>query len=250
MLFGGIFRLRHIATKVAVAALGRGSRSLRNAIVCLTVILPASFPMIASAWEPLAKNTRTIMIYGDSLSASYGIDPRRGWVSLLQEKLKSEGVNVVNASVSGETTSGGLARIGNDLKNIRPTIVVIELGANDGLRGLKIADMQQNLQAIIAKTLAAKVKVILVGVQIPPNYGLDYAQQFRETYATLATKNKIILVPFLLEGFADKLELFQADRVHPTAAAQPTILDNMLPAIRQAMGKTLNAKPQKAISKQ
>ena len=222
--------------------LGRARHAFTRRHTALTTILVAAFPIfptIAATAEGTApsgpQRAQTIMIYGDSLSASYGIDPRKGWVSLLQEKLKAEGVKVVNASVSGETTSGGLARFGNDLQKIRPTIVVIELGANDGLRGLKTADMQKNLQGMIAKALAAKVKVVLIGVQIPPNYGIEYAQQFRDTYATLAAKNKLILVPFLLEGFADKLELFQGDRVHPTAAAQPKILENVLPGIRQAL---------------
>ena len=224
------------------AVLGRAREAFTRRHIALTTILIAAFPIfptIAATAESTApsghQRAQTIMIYGDSLSASYGIDPRKGWVSLLQEKLKADGVKVVNASVSGETTSGGLARFGNDLQKIRPTIVVIELGANDGLRGLKTVDMQKNLQGIIAKALAAKVKVVLIGVQMPPNYGIEYAQQFHDMYATLAAKNKLILVPFLLEGFADKLELFQGDRVHPTAAAQPRILENVLPGIRQAL---------------
>jgi acyl-CoA thioesterase-1 len=175
------------------------------------------------------------MVYGDSLSAAYGFDPKDGWVAMLAAKLGKDGVTVINSSISGETTSGGLSRIKADLARIRPTIVVLELGANDGLRGLPVADMQRNLQGIITTIQAARARVVLVGVQIPPNYGIEYTQQFREVYAGLAKKNNLLLVPFLLEGFADRLEWFQADRMHPVAEAQPRILENVLPAVRQAL---------------
>lgn len=175
------------------------------------------------------------MVYGDSLSAAYGFDPKDGWVAMLAAKLGKDGVTVINSSISGETTSGGLSRIKADLARIRPTIVVLELGANDGLRGLPVADMQRNLQGIITAIQAARARVVLVGVQIPPNYGIEYTQQFREVYAGLAKKNNLLLVPFLLEGFADRLEWFQADRMHPVAEAQPRILENVLPAVRQAL---------------
>lgn len=178
------------------------------------------------------------MVYGDSLSAAYGFDPKDGWVALLAAKLGKDGVTVINSSISGETTSGGLSRIKSDLARIRPTIVVLELGANDGLRGLPVADMQRNLQGIITTIQAARARVVLVGVQIPPNYGIEYTQQFREVYAGLAKKNKLLLVPFLLEGFADRLEWFQADRMHPVAEAQPRILENVLPAVREALAQT------------
>ncbi|MCY7389262.1 MAG: arylesterase [Burkholderiales bacterium] len=178
-----------------------------------------------------------VMIFGDSLSASYGINPKEGWVALLDTKLQSQGVAVVNASISGETTRGGLNRIKADLARLRPTVMVLALGANDGLRGLPNAETQKNLEAIIMAARTANVRVVLVGVQIPPNYGLEYAQQFREMYALLATKYKLPFVPFLLDGFADKLELFQSDRLHPTAAAQPMILKNVTPALSQALAK-------------
>ncbi|MBL8523416.1 MAG: arylesterase [Betaproteobacteria bacterium] len=179
-----------------------------------------------------------IMVYGDSLSAAYGIDPKDGWVSLMQGKLKAENVEVVNSSVSGETSNGGLSRIKTDLAMVKPSIVVLALGANDALRGLPVAETRKNLQAMIAAITAAKAKVILVGIQIPPNYGIEYAQQFRDLYAELAKKNSTLLVPFLLDGIADKLELFQEDRLHPKAEAQPRILENVLPIVRKALPAT------------
>ena len=201
----------------------------------VTVLLAGAFPVTA---KESANVRERVMIFGDSLSAAYGIDPKDGWVALLDAKLQSQGIAVINASVSGETTRGGLSRIGADLARLSPTIVVLALGANDGLRGLPNSDTRKNLEAIINATRAASARVVLVGVQIPPNYGLEYAQQFRELYADLAGKYKLPFVPFLLEGFADKLELFQADRLHPTAAAQPKILDNVIPALWQAIAKS------------
>lgn len=177
------------------------------------------------------------MVYGDSLSAAYGIDPKDGWVSLLETKLQTEGVAVVNSSISGETSRGGLSRIKTDLARIKPTVVVLALGANDGLRGLPIVETKKNLQSMIAAVQAAKARLVLVGIQIPPNYGIEYSQQFRDLYFDLAKNNKVATPPFLLEGIADKLELFQADRLHPKAEAQARILENVLPAIRKALNK-------------
>ena len=200
----------------------------------LTLLLFEAFPVAANE---SAKSHERVMVFGDSLSAAYGISPKDGWVTLLGTKLQSQGVAVVNASISGETTIGGLNRIKGDLARLRPTIVVLALGANDGLRGLPNANTRKNLESIIVASRSASARVVLVGVQIPPNYGLEYAQQFREMYADLAAKYKLPLVPFLLEGFADKLELFQADRLHPTAAAQPRIVANVTPALLQAIAK-------------
>ena len=201
----------------------------------VTALVAVTFPAIAKE----STNVRErVMIFGDSLSAAYGINVKDGWVSLLDAKLRPQGIAVVNASVSGETTRGGLARIKTDLTRLSPTIVVLALGANDGLRGLPNADTRKNLEAIIIAARNASARVVLIGIQIPPNYGLEYAQQFRDMYADLAAKYKLPFVPFLLEGIADKLELFQADRLHPTAAAQPKILANVTPAVWQAIGKT------------
>ena len=199
-------------------------------IAILTMLMSIAFPA-----DAICATTERIMVYGDSLSAAYGIDPKVGWVALLESRLRKDGVTVVNSSISGETSSGGLARIKSDLGRIHPTIVILELGANDGLRGLPIADMRRNLQGIISASQASKARVVVVGLQIPPNYGIDYARQFRDVYAELAETNRAILVPFLLEGFADRLELFQADRMHPRAEAQARILDNVLPAVYKAL---------------
>ena len=204
----------------------------------LTALLAATFPL--NAKESVTARER-VMIFGDSLSAAYGINPKDGWVALLGAKLAPRGVIVMNASVSGETSRGGLNRIKADLTRLSPTIVVLVLGANDGLRGLPNADTRKNLDAIIGVARAASARVVLVGIQIPPNYGLEYATEFRDIYPDLAAKYKLPFVPFLLDGFADKLEFFQADRVHPTVAAQPKIVDNVMPAILQAIAKTSGA---------
>ena len=148
---------------------------------------------------------------------------------------------MINASISGETSRGGLNRIKADLAKIKPTIVVLALGANDGLRGLPNADTRKNLDAMISAARAASARVVLVGIRIPPNYGLQYATEFRDMYPALAATYKLPFVPFLLEGFADKHEFFQPDHVHPTAAAQPKIVENVTPAILQAIAKTSGA---------
>ena len=204
--------------------------------VLLTMASAIAFPVAVSA-----ASAQRIMIYGDSLSAAYGFDPKDGWVSLLQRKLQPEGVIVVNSSISGETTRGGVNRIKTDLARIKPNVVVLALGANDGLRGLSIVEMQKNLQSIIDEIHSAKARPVLIGIQIPPNYGIEYSQQFRDLYFELAKRNHLVRPPFLLDGIADKLELFQADRLHPKAQAQPVILENVLPVIRRALNKTVSA---------
>jgi acyl-CoA thioesterase I len=172
--------------------------------------------------------TETVLVLGDSLSAGYGIKLEQGWVNLLQQDLSKE-ANIINASVSGETTSGGLTRLPALLKTHQPAVVVLELGGNDGLRGQPLKLMQDNLQAMISTSQAAGAKVLLVGMQIPTNYGQRYTRQFKESYSTLAEKNHVALVPFLLEGVATNGELFQADKIHPTADAQPTLAKNVKP---------------------
>lgn len=210
-------------------------RAYFGTIALLTALTMTAFPADAKENSNIRER---VMVFGDSLSAAYGIDAKDGWVTLMERKLQPQGIAVVNASISGETTRGGLARIKTDLARLSPTIVVVALGANDGLRGLPNADTRKNIEAIITATRSASARVVLVGIQIPPNYGLEYAAQFRDIYPDLAAKYKLPLVPFLLEGIADKLEMFQADRLHPTAAAQPKILDNVVPAVWQAIGKT------------
>jgi acyl-CoA thioesterase-1 len=171
---------------------------------------------------------KSILVYGDSLSAAYGIAQSRGWASLLAERLKREQPDyiVANASISGETTAGGLARIDNVLQK-KPQIVILELGANDGLRGLPVAQMRKNLAAMIERSQKAGARVLLVGMKLPPNYGPEYTEAFESAYAELAKRYKTALVPFFMEGFAEKQELFQPDRIHPTEAAQPLLLERV-----------------------
>jgi acyl-CoA thioesterase I len=186
-----------------------------------------------------AAHGKTVLVYGDSLSAAYGIPAQRGWVALLEERLKRErpDYNVANASISGETSAGGLARIATVLERHKPAIVILELGANDGLRGLPVAAMKKNLAAIIERSQKAGARVLLVGVRMPPNYGEDYARGFAGAFAELAGKHNIALLPDLLEGFAEKLSHFQPDRIHPTEAAQPAVLKNVWTKLSPLLGK-------------
>ncbi len=187
---------------------------------------------------------QTFLVMGDSLSAAYGINLNEGWVNLLhQEFSKKKQANIINASVSGETTSGGLARLPALLSQYKPQIVVIELGANDGLRGQSLKLMRNNLQAMIAMSKDAGAQVLLVGMQIPTNYGSRYTQQFRETYSALAEQNKLTLVPFLLEGVATQPELMQTDRLHPNAKAQTIIADYVKPYFKKMLSVSTNWQP-------
>jgi acyl-CoA thioesterase-1 len=181
----------------------------------------------------------TVLVFGDSLSAAYGIASQQGWVHLLGERLARAGQpwSVVNASVSGETTAGGLRRFPEDLKRHKPAIAVIELGANDALRGQPVSAIRSNLEQMVRLARAARAEPVLVGIMIPPNYGIDYTREFREVYADVAKKNKVPLVPFLLEGLADKPDMFQADQLHPTAKAQSRILDNVWATLEPLLGK-------------
>ncbi|MGE3676681.1 MAG: arylesterase [Burkholderiales bacterium] len=184
-----------------------------------------------------AQAAAKIVVYGDSLSAAYGIAEQRGWVALLGERLARErpDYTVANASISGETTSGGLTRIAKTLQQHRPAVLVLALGANDGLRGLPIAAMKKNLGAMIKAAQGAGAKVLLVGVRIPPNYGPDYAGAFDAAFAELAKQHRTALVPFLLEGMAEKPELFLPDQLHPAEAAQPILLENVWKALRRLL---------------
>ena len=184
------------------------------------------------ATKPTITSTQTILVFGDSLSAGYGIQQAQSWPALLEQKLAQNKTNkflykVVNVSISGETTSGGLARFSAALATHKPNIVIIELGANDGLRGLAIAEMQTNLSKMIVQAKIANAKVLLVGMKIPPNYGLKYSKNFSAAYTDLAKQHNIALVPFLLESVAGKPELVQADGLHPLAVAQPKLLENV-----------------------
>ena len=174
---------------------------------------------------------KTVLVVGDSLSAEYGIARGAGWVALLDRKLRTEknAANVVNASISGETTSGGRARLPALIAQHKPDVVVIELGANDGLRGLPVPAAEANLRAMVAASQAHKARVLLVGMQIPPNYGRAYTDRFFGMFKTVAKDTKSPLVPFMLDGVADKPAMFQQDRLHPTADAHPIILNNIWP---------------------
>ncbi len=176
-----------------------------------------------------AQAAGNILIVGDSLSAGYGLGANQSWPSLLEKRLREQRLDysVVNASISGDTTSGGRSRIGAALDQSRPALVVIALGANDGLRGLPVSVMRDNLNAMLDAVRARKARIVLVGMKLPPNYGIDYTREFEQSYADLARHHKAALVPFLLEGVAERRELFQPDNIHPVAEAQPTILENV-----------------------
>jgi acyl-CoA thioesterase-1 len=192
-------------------------------------VLLRAFLAVAILAAGLPAAARTVLVFGDSLSAAYGLNPEQGWVHLLAQRIRVAGLDwqIVNASISGETTAGGLRRLPEDLKRHKPDIVVIALGANDALRGQPLAGIRENLDRMIRLSRDAHVQPVLVGLMIPPNYGIEYAAQFRDAYPELAAKRKVALVPFLLEGIAEKPELFQADQLHPIAAAQPRIVDNV-----------------------
>jgi len=177
--------------------------------------------------------SRTILVFGDSLSAGYGLAPEQGWVALLEKRLRAQGYGyaVVNASISGETTSGGLARLPRALRLHRPALVVLELGANDGLRGLPLADARDNLAQMIELCERAHARVLLLGIRLPPNYGPRYADEFAALYPELAHRFRIPLVPFLLEGVALNPALMQADGLHPDAAGEPRVLDVLWPRL-------------------
>jgi acyl-CoA thioesterase I len=177
---------------------------------------------------------KSILVLGDSLSAAHGIPRQKGWVALLEERLKSEQGNyiVVNASISGETTGGGRVRLKPLLERYRPAVVILELGANDGLRGLPVAQVKANLAASIREAQVTKARVLLVGVKLPPNYGDDYTKSFDAVFSELAKTHRTALVPFLMEGFAGKSEFFQPDRIHPTEAAQPLMLERVWRVLR------------------
>jgi acyl-CoA thioesterase-1 len=194
----------------------------------LTVML-ATFAMSAHS------ASKAVVVLGDSLSAEYGLERGRGWVSLLQKKMEAERIkaSIVNASISGETTSGGRARLQAILDKHHPDIVVIELGANDALRGLSLAATKDNLRAMTASAQKAGARVLIVGMQIPPNYGAAYAGQFAAIFPDVAKQSKAALVPFMLAGVVERPELFQADRIHPTAEAHPMILNNIWPELKR-----------------
>jgi len=184
-----------------------------------------------------AKQTPVIVVFGDSLSAAYGIKPSEGWVNLLQKRLVQQGYKhkVVNASISGETTMGGLTRLPRVLEVHQPALLIIALGANDGLRGLSTQQMRQNLEKMVTMARENNSKVLLIGMQIPPNYGPVYTRQFSKAFEKVSAHLQTPLIPFLLDGIGDKREYFQPDQLHPTARAQPILLDNLWKTIKKLL---------------
>jgi acyl-CoA thioesterase-1 len=180
----------------------------------------------------------TILVHGDSLSAGYGMLPNETWVALLDDTLEDH--TVVNSSISGETSKGGLERLPSLLKTHQPDLVILELGANDGLRGYPVSQMAGNLQQMIQLAKESGSEVILIGIRLPPNFGKRYTQPFFEAFAELAEKNELAYLPFLLEDVAQFSELMQADGLHPTMAAQPNILENVLPIVNESLDSISN----------
>jgi acyl-CoA thioesterase-1 len=195
-------------------------------IIILCLLLTLSLPQ-AHAGENSQSKQYTILIMGDSISAGFGIDKQQGWVALLAEKLKQQNPHyrIINASISGETTSGGANRIDNLLQQYKPNLVIIELGGNDGLRGSSIKLIKQNLSYMIEQSQQLQADVLLLGMRIPPNYGQTYSQLFAQQYQALATKHDTAIVPFLLQDIAGVDGMMQPDGIHPTQAAQKTMLN-------------------------
>lgn len=205
-------------------------KMMKNGIHCLI------FSMICLL--PVSSFAKTIMILGDSLSAGYGLNPQQSWVVLLQQRLDQQQPKqhkVINASVSGETTSGALARLPKLLQTHKPDIVVIELGGNDGLRGQPPQIIQKNLAQLIQQSQKSKATVILLGMKIPPNYGAAYSQAFEKNYQILSQQYKVKLHPFFMNGIAGNKNLMQKDLIHPNASAQKTLLNNAYPLIKAAL---------------
>lgn len=177
---------------------------------------------------------QTLLVVGDSISAGLGLDTSQGWVNLLDKRLKEQGFDyrVVNASISGDTTAGGLARLPALLSEQKPALVVIELGGNDGLRGMAPAQLQQNLNAMVQQSRQAGARVVLLGMRLPPNYGQRYTDAFAKVFQSVANEQKIALVPFFLDGVGGVQDMMQADGIHPAVAAQPRLLDNVWPTLK------------------
>ncbi|MDM0045777.1 arylesterase [Variovorax dokdonensis] len=206
----------------------------------IAAALAAGFAGFSHAQTKASGKPSVILVVGDSLSAEYGLKRGEGWVPLMEKRIEQQKIaaTVVNGSISGDTSSGGRSRLPALLAKHKPTHVVLELGANDALRGLPINATEDNLVAMVRAAQATGAKVLLVGIQVPPNYGTDYTRRFAAMFKTVAEKTQVPLVPFLLEGVADAADpapLFQADRIHPNATAQPRMLDNVWPQLRKIL---------------
>lgn len=213
------------------------SPRLRRIIVFSIALATAT--VFAQPFVAAAPPRGIVLIVGDSISAGLGLPPATGWATLLDARLRNQHYpyDVVNASISGDTTAGGRARLPALLATHHPAIVVIELGGNDGLRGGDLTATAANLDAMIVAAQKSGAKVLLIGMQLPPNYGAQYTSRFAALFNDASRRHKTALVPFFFEGFADRNELFQADRIHPTEAAQARLLDNVWPVLQRMLGK-------------
>ena len=201
-------------------------RLKRVLLLCLMLCAPAAYSA-----------SKTLLVLGDSIAAEYGLPRDSGWVSLLQTRLSDDKlpVSVVNASISGETTAGGLTRLPGLLQQHKPAVLIIELGGNDGLRGLSLAATQSNLREMIKSADRSGARVLLLGMRVPPNYGPDYSKRFAAMYQGLARERNVKLVPFLFAGLEDTERFFQQDRIHPNQRAQTVMLDNVWPSLRSLL---------------
>lgn len=216
-------------------------------VTTIAILILLADSVIASTLPKTEKNPNNtnafpdiqrLLVVGDSLSAGFGLAPNEGWTSILKQRLADEyHVNVINASISGETTLGGMNRIQKLLEQHSPSVVIIELGGNDGLRGLPLADMKDNLRRIITTLQKRNIRILLVGMKLPPNYGKQYTREFYDVYIQLAKEYNVALVPFMLEGIANNWDMMQADGIHPRAEAQSQILSTMWPYIQRLLPK-------------
>jgi acyl-CoA thioesterase-1 len=209
---------------------------------CIAIIL-LGLTLIGSA-QAQVPTKPTLLVTGDSLSAEYGIARGSGWVALLSSRLKQEGSSweIMNASISGETTSGGLTRLPKLLAQKKPKLVIIELGANDALRGLSLIETEKNLRTMVELSKKSGAEVLLIGMRIPPNYGQEYTQQFAQLFIRIAKSQQVALLPFFLEGVAQRNDLFQADRIHPNEAAQNILFQNVWTALTPFYGQLMPKK--------
>jgi acyl-CoA thioesterase-1 len=205
-----------------------------TAVVCISLGMAFS----SATW---AAQPATLLVFGDSLSAAYGLKEAQGWVNLLVGKISESELNfkVVNGSVSGETSTGGLARLPAMLENYTPDVVILELGGNDGLRGLPLKSLEKNLRTMVELISRSGAKTLLIGIQIPPNYGIRYTKPFFEIYGNIANSEHLGLVPFLIDGIPQQPELMQADGIHPKAEAQHLILENVWPYLEPLLRESL-----------
>lgn len=208
------------------------------ALVCLALSIQSPQGLAQSASAASAARP-TLLVFGDSLSAEYGLKRASGWVSLLEDRLKKEGFpyRIVNASISGETTAGGLSRLSAVLNKHQPRLVLLQLGANDGLRGLPISQTEANLRKMLELVSANGGKAVIIGIRLPPNYGMDYAREFDSLFLRIGSQTNTPVVPFLLDGFAQDPNFFQADGIHPNERAQPRMLMTVWSTLQSQLAK-------------